>query len=85
MSISPTPICNGCGKKPSEIHEYIIAVKEQEMYELSEGFLDIKQQTPEEYVRRNEGTYNHTNGHFLCTSCYIEAGMPSNPWGWKAP
>jgi hypothetical protein len=28
-------------------------------------------------VREEEGTYNPANGHFLCTHCYIAAGMPS--------
>lgn len=40
---------------------------------------------PLEFVIQNEGTFNHTNGHFCCTKCYIEIGMPSNPWGWHAP
>lgn len=37
------------------------------------------------YVRAEEGTYNPVNGHFLCDDCYIKAGMPSNPSGWKCP
>jgi hypothetical protein len=39
----------------------------------------------EEYVRQNEGTYNPENGHFLCDACYIRAGTPSSPTGWKCP
>lgn len=42
-------------------------------------------QTREEYVIQEEGTYNPENGHFLCDSCYIKAGMPSSPFGWKCP
>lgn len=66
------PICVGCNKKPSEIEEYIEAAKECKI-------------TPNDYCRTEEGTYNSENGHFLCTSCYIEAGMPSSPQGWIAP
>lgn len=38
-----------------------------------------------EYVRQEEGTYNPDNGHFLCDQCYIDAGMPSSPSGWRCP
>jgi len=41
--------------------------------------------TPEQYVLEEEGTLNPVNGHFLCTPCYIAAGMPSSPTGWVAP
>lgn len=39
----------------------------------------------EKYIRTEEGTYNRLNGHFLCDDCYIKAGMPSGPAGWKCP
>ena len=67
-----TPLCTGCNKTPSQIDEFIEIAKE-------EGI------TPDDYVRNEEGTYNRTNGHFLCTDCYIKAGMPSSPRGWVAP
>jgi len=57
------PICTGCNKTADEIQEYIESAEESDM-------------TVEEYVRSEEGTYNPTNGHFLCTDCYIVAGMP---------
>ena len=66
------PICTGCNKHPDELEEYVEASKE-------EG------ETPDEYVRKDEGTYNRSNGHFLCTVCYCKAGMPSSPRGWIAP
>jgi hypothetical protein len=69
------PICTGCNKTADEIPEYIEAAADAEM-------------TVEQYVREEEGTYNPSNGHFLCTSCYINAGMPaSKPGqpGWIAP
>jgi hypothetical protein len=59
-------------KKASELEEYIEIAKVEEM-------------TPDDYVREEEGTYNPENGHFLCTPCYVEAGMPSGPHGWVAP
>jgi hypothetical protein len=68
----PQPYCTGCDKTPEEIDEYVICAKEDGM-------------TPTEWVRREEGTLNPANGHFLCTDCYIRAGMPSTPYGWVAP
>lgn len=38
-----------------------------------------------EYVIHEEGTYNPTNGHFLCDDCYIAAGMPTAHNGWVCP
>jgi hypothetical protein len=45
----------------------------------------ISPQKREIYVIQEEGTYNKTNGHFLCDTCYIKAGMPTKPYGWKCP
>lgn len=55
--------CISCGKKPSEISEYISAAKSENT-------------SPEKYVLENEGTFNRRTGKFYCTSCYIKAGMP---------
>lgn len=68
----PRPVCIGCERPPGEILEYIDAAQEAGM-------------TPAEYVWAEEGTLNPANGHFLCTSCYILAGMPVAPGGWRAP
>ena len=70
-------ICVGCNKHPAEIEEYVEAVAEQ-----PEEYTD-----PDDYVRQEEGTLNTANGHFLCTDCYIAAGMPSKPYRdrWVAP
>ena len=65
-------VCIKCLKGPHQIQEYIDAAASEEM-------------TPEDFVRTEEGTYNAENGHFVCTSCYIEIGMPTSPTGWKAP
>jgi len=76
MSTKETvPFCTGCNKPATEIEEYVIGAAENDM-------------EVNEYVIDQEGTYNHDNGHFLCTSCYIEAGMPSTPVGhsgWITP
>lgn len=70
----PVPICIGCNKHPDEIKEYVAMGQLEDM-------------TPDDFVREEEGTYNPSNGHFLCTSCYINAGMPSvkYPGRWITP
>jgi hypothetical protein len=73
----PDLFCVGCGKTPSELSEYISAAKEE-----ASGVADM---TPDDYVWQEEGTLNRENGHFLCTPCYVKAGMPSSPRGWVAP
>jgi hypothetical protein len=74
MNTDNKPICTGCNKTPDEIQEYIECAEEEEM-------------SPDDYVKSEEGTYNPSNGHFLCTDCYIAAGMPSlhYPNKWIAP
>ena len=69
------PLCIGCGKHPSDLAEYRDAVTEDI------GAFDDE----DDYVRREEGTYNPKNGHFLCTPCYIEAGAPGSLIAWVAP
>lgn len=70
-------ICTGCGKSPSELDEYVSAASE-EATRVPGGI------TPDDYCWDEEGTLNRENGHFLCTSCYVAAGMPSSPRGWTA-
>ena len=60
-------ICPYCKRKPHEIMEYITSAAE------SAYGNNI---TPAEYVMKEEGTYNKYNGHFCCTDCYIDLGMP---------
>ena len=67
----PDLICIGCNKTPEELEEYAL-FKEPD-------------QTNSDYCWQEEGTLNMTNGHFLCTDCYLRAGQPSSPRGWKAP
>lgn len=66
------PRCVGCGHDPRYLLEYITAAQEAGI-------------TPAEFVRRYEGTMNQANGHFLCTPCYVAAGSPATPTGWRAP
>jgi hypothetical protein len=72
MSDSPKPLCIGCNKHPDQIPAFVECAAIEEM-------------TPDEYARNEEGTYNETNGHFLCDDCYVAAGCPSSPSGWVAP
>lgn len=66
------PRCIDCHRTPSEIKEYVELAADAGL-------------TPDDFVRRDEGTYNPTNGHFACSYCYIEMGSPVTPAGWKAP
>ncbi len=72
MSAAGAPRCAGCGALPSELAEYVEAARDVGM-------------SAEQYVRQEEGTYNRASGHFLCTRCYAEHGMPAAPGGWVAP
>ena len=63
--------CAVCCKTPEEIEEYITGAEDY-----YDGSI-----TPEEYVIREEGTYNRESGKFYCTRCYIMIGMPNG----KAP
>lgn len=69
---APTPHCTGCDRDASEIPDVV-------------AYAEAIETTPNEFVRYEEGTYNPLNGHFLCDACYIAAGMPTAPGGWKAP
>jgi hypothetical protein len=77
----PTAVCNGCLLEAVDIEEYVLAAT-QVNAELEPG---EREMTPDDYVWQEEGTLNRENGHFLCTRCYIAAGMPSSERGWVAP
>lgn len=57
-------MCRGCKKTPNELMEYKMLAEEN-------GY-----DSPEEAVKKEEGTYNKKTGLFWCTDCYIKAGMP---------
>lgn len=72
-NMDPPPLCTGCNRHPAQIEEYL-------SHAAAEGM------TPDEFVTREEGTFNFSNGHFLCTACYIAAGSPTAKHGrWEAP
>ena len=58
--------CKSCGKSPSEISEYVQMAKDDPEYFDS----------PEDVVKKDEGTFNPETGLFYCTNCYIKIGMP---------
>jgi hypothetical protein len=65
-------VCFRCGKTPDELSEYLPESTDSGL-------------SPTDYVLQEEGTLNMSNGHFACTDCYIQIGMPTTPRGWKAP
>lgn len=73
--------CNECLRTPDELVEYVDLAHEYN-HQKSPGGKDF---TPEDMVVMEEGTYNASNGHFVCTDCYIRIGMPSSRSGWVAP
>ena len=72
--------CFRCGKTPEELEEYQPG-NEDSGASWEEGDFE----SPSDYVRQEEGTYNPETKRFCCTTCYIAIGMPSTPQGWKAP
>lgn len=86
----PAPYDPSCKRYATDIPEYDDFIRAQEadaLYIPLESVRDIVV-TPEmraAYVEQEEGTYNPKNGHFLCDKCYIKAGMPSAPNGWRCP
>lgn len=84
MEGDPTqPYCPMCGRYAADMDELDGFIFE------SEEDMDVRgPATPAMrnfYVRQEEGTYNPANGHFLDDLCYIKAGMPSSPSGWRCP
>jgi len=67
------PRCQGCNMRPFELICYISMTHSRDP------------EVNDRYVRSEEGTYNPVNGHFLCDACYIKAGMPTAPGGWRCP
>jgi hypothetical protein len=96
--IRPQAQCMGCEKYPPQIGEYVdSAIAANEITGAENCILcGAEPGTPhletcanyltaDDYVWLEEGTINEANGHFLCTACYISAGMPSSPTGWITP
>jgi len=89
-----TLICIGCNKQPHELSEYS-AMAMSEWTDAVQGNPDripwnevpVAEQNEviDEWAWYNEGTLNQTNGHYVCTACYIKMGQPTSREGWKAP
>jgi hypothetical protein len=74
------PKCGGCRRRPFQIPEYVEAATA----ELGSD----PDPTPEEidaWLRVSEGTFNPATNRYLCTECFLRAGMPVSPQGWKCP
>lgn len=74
------PFCIGCLRFGDTMKEYIEGARDWDEDAPLPSAADVNR-----YIVREEGTRNRENGHFLCTPCYAEAGMPSSPRGWVAP
>lgn len=77
------PFDPSCGKFAKDMPDYDMYILMPE--DIEAGREEATPEEREEYVRTQEGTYNPSNGHFLCDACYIEYGQPSSPTGWKCP
>ena len=55
--------CARCNRRPNEIPEYVEAAR-------------MEQETPDEFVSLEEGTFNPLTGRFWCSDCYIKLGQP---------
>jgi hypothetical protein len=77
MSKKDSPYCFRCLSVPDDLKEY----------QPGEFWAEGEYESPDDYVRQCEGTYNPVTNRFACTECYIEIGMPSSAGypGWKAP
>lgn len=76
----PKPFDPMCGKFAADMEDLDYYIREAE-----DDDREITPEMRERFVRSEEGTYNPENGHFLCNQCYIVAGTPSSPSGWRCP
>lgn len=76
VSLSPNPFDPKCGRYARDIPDYDSFIFEGE---------PVTPQDRINYVVNEEGTYNPLTDHFLCDQCYIDAGCPASPSGWKCP
>lgn len=79
-----TPYDPMCKRTAGEIEAYdaMIYTSQEEKDATPEDDRELNRAV---YVINEEGTFNPSNGHFLCDECYIKAGMPSSPTGWVCP
>lgn len=92
--------CGGCRRRPHQIPEYLDAIPElnepakvevldRRRFRLveDEPILRKVERLADEWIRRNEGTFNPETNRFLCSEDYVRAGMPTNAdhSPWKCP
>lgn len=65
--------------------EYLDSFWATSQEEVDSTPMSEREQKRADYIIHGEGTFNPTNGHFLCDNCYILAGMPTAPGGWICP
>lgn len=82
--VCPPLSCNGCNKRPAQLG-YKTYRTDEDGEPLTEVDGTLLYANDDDYVWKEEGTLNRTNGHFLCDACYIKAGSPTSRYGWKAP
>lgn len=80
----PQPYDPSC-ERLAENMEYLDSFWATSQEELDSTPVEEYERRRADYVRLYEGTYNKDNGHFLCDTCYIKAGMPTAPGGWVCP
>jgi hypothetical protein len=83
LDMRPEPFDPNCGQYARDM-----VYLDTFIFESQQDFEANGPATPEmrvNYVRREEGTFNPANGHFLCDACYIAAGQPSSRNGWTCP
>lgn len=74
MTILPNPFDPKCGRLAADMADldYFWAEDEGDLATYTEP----ERQEERVHYARKDGTYNSTNGHFLCDVCYIKVGMP---------
>lgn len=81
-----TPFDPNCGRLATDITSVEVgAMIEWEDPTPWDSLTDHERAVATEKYARSDGTFNPTNGHFLCDECYIKLGQPSSPRGWKCP
>lgn len=72
----PKPVCIECNQNGHNISEYKVAVLDELEYDEEIPSGNELREAVDNYIRREEGTYNRNNGHFWCTECYCKLNCP---------
>lgn len=82
-AVHPPLLCVGCNLTPGQLDYRTYRMDPDGDVRNADG--SIAYVDDDDYVWQEEGTLNPMSGHFLCDDCYIKAGMPTGPGGWKVP